>query len=154
MERNRTYECMCVLDNREVRKGWQPLKDAVSALFTKHGAQVLSSRRWDERRLAYPINLQLRGTFLLTYFKADTQQVANIRRDMQFSDSVLRSLIVSCTEVPAEAYQPEAEFDVNAVQVEDIRSAAPAPAPAAAEESAEAAAPAEAEAAPVAEETK
>lgn len=149
MERNRTYECMCVLDNREVRKGWQPLKDAVSALFTKHGAQVLSSRRWDERRLAYPINLQLRGTFLLTYFKADTQQVANIRRDMQFSDSVLRSLIVSCTEVPAEAYTPEAEFDVNAVQVEDIRTAAPAPA-AVAEESAEA--PAEAEEAPVAEE--
>ncbi|MEY4672334.1 MAG: hypothetical protein RL148_118 [Planctomycetota bacterium] len=149
MERNRTYECMCVLDNREVRKGWQPLKDAVTALFTKHGAQVLSARRWDERRLAYPINLQLRGTFLLTYFKADTQQVANIRRDMQFSDSVLRSLIVSCTEVPAEAYTPEAEFDVNAVQVEDIRTAAPAPA-AVAEESAEA--PAEAEEAPVAEE--
>lgn len=149
MERNRTYECMCVLDNREVRKGWQPLKDAVAALFTKHGAQVLSARRWDERRLAYPINLQLRGTFLLTYFKADTQQVANIRRDMQFSDSVLRSLIVSCTEVPAEAYTPEAEFDVNAVQVEDIRTAAPAPA-AVAEESAEA--PAEAEEAPVAEE--
>jgi ribosomal protein S6 len=140
---------MCVLDNREVRKGWQPLKDAVTALFTKHGAQVLSARRWDERRLAYPINLQLRGTFLLTYFKADTQQVANIRRDMQFSDSVLRSLIVSCTEVPAEAYTPEAEFDVNAVQVEDIRTAAPAPA-AVAEESAEA--PAEAEEAPVAEE--
>lgn len=149
MERNRTYECMCVLDNREVRKGWQPLKDAVTALFTKHGAQVLSARRWDERRLAYPINLQLRGTFLLTYFKADTQQVANIRRDMQFSDSVLRSLVVSCTEVPAEAYTPEAEFDVNAVQVEDIRTAAPAPA-AVAEESAEA--PAEAEEAPVAEE--
>lgn len=151
MERNRTYECMCVLDNREVRKGWQPLKDAVAALFTKHGAQVLSARRWDERRLAYPINLQLRGTFLLTYFKADTQQVANIRRDMQFSDSVLRSLIVSCAEVPAEAYTPEAEFDVNAVQVEDIRTAAPAPA-AVAEESAEAEAPAEAEEAPVAEE--
>lgn len=149
MERNRTYECMCVLDNREVRKGWQPLKDAVAALFTKHGAQVLSARRWDERRLAYPINLQLRGTFLLTYFKADTQQVANIRRDMQFSDSVLRSLIVSCAEVPAEAYTPEAEFDVNAVQVEDIRTAAPAPA-AVAEEPAEA--PAEAEEAPVAEE--
>lgn len=142
---------MCVLDNREVRKGWQPLKDAVAALFTKHGAQVLSSRRWDERRLAYPINQQLRGTFLLTYFKADTQQVANIRRDMQFSDSVLRSLIVSCAEVPAEAYTPEAEFDVNAVQVEDVRNVAPA-APVVAEESADAEAPAEAEAAPVAEE--
>ena len=27
---------MCLLDNREVRKGWQPLKDAVLGMFTTH----------------------------------------------------------------------------------------------------------------------
>ena len=33
LQRTRTYECMCLLDNREVRKGWQPLKDSVLAMF-------------------------------------------------------------------------------------------------------------------------
>ena len=119
MQRTRTYECMCLLDNREVRKGWQPLKDSVSGLFTKHGAQILSARRWDERRLAYPIDGQQRATYLLAYLKADTQSIAAIRRDLQFSDIVLRSLVLSCEEVPQSAYEPEADFDVNAIPVDD-----------------------------------
>lgn len=119
MQRTRTYECMCLLDNREVRKGWQPLKDSVTGLFTKHGAQILSARRWDERRLAYPIDAQQRATYLLAYLKADTQSIAAIRRDLQFSDIVLRSLVLSCEEVPQSAYEPEADFDVNAIPVDD-----------------------------------
>ena len=119
MQRTRTYECMCLLDNREVRKGWQPLKESVTGLFTKHGAQILSARRWDERRLAYPIDGQQRATYLLAYLKADTQSITGIRRDLQFSDIVLRSLVLSCEEVPQSAYEPEAEFDVNAIPVDD-----------------------------------
>jgi ribosomal protein S6 len=117
---------MCLLDNREVRKGWQPLKDAVTGLFTKHGAKILSSRRWDERRLAYPIRGQHRGTYLLIYFAADTQALAAIRRDMQFNEAVMRSLLVDCAEVPQTAYEPEAAFDVNAIPADD---APPAPEP-------------------------
>lgn len=119
MDRTRTYECMCLLDNREVRKGWQPLKDAVTGLFTKHGAEIVSARRWDERRLAYQLAGQQRGTYMLTYFNANTQQVAGIRRDLQFNESVLRSLILTCADVPASAHEPEPEFDVNAIPVDD-----------------------------------
>lgn len=119
MQRNRTYECMCLLDNREVKSGWQPLKDSVTGLFQKHGAEVISARRWDERRLAYPIKGQQRATYLLTYFKADTQQVSGIRRDLQFKEEVLRSLVLACAEVPQAAFEPEAAFDVNAIPADD-----------------------------------
>lgn len=127
LQRTRTYECMCLLDNREVRKGWQPLKDAVTGMFTKHGAKILSSRRWDERRLAYAINAQHRGTYLLIYFAADTQVVTGIRRDLQFNEALLRYLLIECPEVPQTAYEPEAEFDVNSIPADD----APPPPPAA-----------------------
>lgn len=110
---------MCVLDNREVRQGWEPVKESVAAVMTKHGAEVLSSRRWDERRLGYPMQGQQRGTFLLTYFKTDTQSLAAIRRDLQFNDAVMRFLTLQCEEVPETAYEPEAEFDVNAIPVDD-----------------------------------
>ncbi|MEZ6037550.1 MAG: 30S ribosomal protein S6 [Planctomycetota bacterium] len=119
MERNRTYECMCVLDNREVRKGWEPLKSAVTGLFTKHEAKVISSRRWDERRLAYPINGQNRATYLLVYFSSDTDAIGHLRRDLEFSEPVMRYMITDCAEVPQAAYEPEAEFDVNAIPGDD-----------------------------------
>lgn len=141
MERTRTYECMILLDNREVRNGWQSLKDSIAGVFTKHGAEIASSKRWDERRLAYPIKGQLRGTYLLIYTTCDTQQMAGIRRDLQFNESVLRSLLQVCDEVPQSAYEPEAAFDHTAVAIDD----APDEAPAAAEPEAPAEASAEAE---------
>jgi small subunit ribosomal protein S6 len=119
LERKRTYECMCLLDNREVKAGWQPLKESVVGIFSKHGAEVVSARRWDERRLAFPIKGQQRATYLLAYIKAGTQQVAGIRRDLQFKEAVLRSMMFGCEEVPAMAFEPEAAFDVNAIPTED-----------------------------------
>lgn len=110
---------MCLLDNREVRNGWEPLKQAVTATFAKHGGSILSARRWDERRLAYPIKGQNRGTYLLVYFSADTQSLPAIRRDLQFNESVLRSMLLECAEVPQGAYEPEAAFDVNAIPPDD-----------------------------------
>ena len=103
LQRSRTYECMCLLDNREVRKGWEPVKESVSAVLTKHGAKVVSSRRWDERRLGYPVRGQSRGTYLLVYFESDTQTLTAIRRDLNFNEAVMRYLTLSCDEVPETA---------------------------------------------------
>ncbi|HEB54494.1 MAG TPA: 30S ribosomal protein S6 [bacterium] len=124
--RTRTYECMCLLDNREVRKGWEPLKEAVAGLFTKHNAKVLSNRRWDERRLAYPIKGQNRATYLLVYFQSDTQALPGLRRDLEFSESMLRYMITECEDVPADAYEPEADFDVDAIPQDDAPDVEPA----------------------------
>ncbi|MBI5849594.1 MAG: 30S ribosomal protein S6 [Planctomycetes bacterium] len=113
---------MLLLDNREVRKGWQPLKDLVTGLFTKHGAQIKICKRWDERRLAYPIRRQLRGTYLLIYFSADTQAIGGIRRDLEFFEPVLRHLTQAIDEIPATAFEPETAFDESQVRVEDVAS--------------------------------
>ena len=127
LQRTRTYECMCLLDNREVRKGWQPLKDSVLAMFTKHGAKIVSGKRWDERRIAYPINGQHRGTYMLVYFSSDTQALGAIRRDLQFNEALLRFLLVDCEEVPQTAYEPEGDFDVNSIPADDAPAQVEAP---------------------------
>lgn len=123
MDRTRTYECMCLLDNREVRKGWESLKSDVNAIFAKHNAKVLSSRRWDERRLAYPIKGQVRATYLLIYIEIDTKEIPLLRRDLQFADSLLRYMITDCPNVPEGAYEPEEEFDVNDIPEDDAPEA-------------------------------
>jgi ribosomal protein S6 len=119
----RTYETMVLLDNREVKKGWQNLKDEVCGLFSKHGAEVKSARRWDERRLAYPIAHQLRGTYMLMYIASETSELAAIRRELEYYESVLRYVTLACDEIPADAFEPETEFDEAAVRVEDTATA-------------------------------
>ena len=105
----KTYECMLLLDNREVKKGWEELKTTVNGLFSKHGAEVVSARRWDERRLTFPIKRQQRATYLLMYFNADAPQVQAIRRDMEFSDPVLRNFVIGCEKIPEAAFEVDRE---------------------------------------------
>lgn len=114
----RNYECMLLLDNREVRKGWQSLKDTVAAMFAKHGAETLSARRWDERRLAYPIQRHQRATYLLVYFASETPALQALRREIELNETVLRHVIRTCEEIPEAAYEPEAAFDETAIRDE------------------------------------
>ena len=101
---------MVLLDNREVKQGWEPLKQTVTAMFEKFNADVVSARRWDERPLAYPIRGQRRGTYMLVYYKGDPQQNTGIRRELELAEPVLRYMTTVCEEIPAEAHEPEAEF--------------------------------------------
>ena len=110
---------MVLLDNREVKKGWQALKDTVSGLFKKHGGEVLSAKRWEERRLMYPIGHCKRGTYLIVYFKGESLQTSLIRRELELNEQVLRHLILSCEEVPTTAYDAEAAFDESTLALED-----------------------------------
>jgi ribosomal protein S6 len=117
---------MLLLDNREVKRGWEELKTSVNGLFEKHGAEVVSARRWDERRLTYQINRQKRATYLLMYFNADAPQVQAIRRDMEFNDAMLRNFVTVCEKIPDEAFEPEASFDMSAIRVDDDPPTEPA----------------------------
>lgn len=127
-----TYECMVLVDNQEVRKGWANCKQGIVDLFTKHEAEILSARRWEERRLAYPIKGQQRATYLLVYFKGKNNAPAAIRRELDFQEAVLRHMILACEAVPADAFEPEVEFDETKAGEEPVRdqgesSSAPKP---------------------------
>jgi small subunit ribosomal protein S6 len=58
------------------------------------GGTILVSRLWEERRLAYSINGQRKGTYWLTYFRLPGAKLAQIERNCQLSDNVLRALFL------------------------------------------------------------
>jgi len=99
---SRTYEMMFLIDNEAVRAGWGEAKASVTGLIEKHGGKVLSARRWDERRLAYPIKRRRRGTFLLAYGELEGPSVSALRRELDLSETVLRYLVLQAESVPAQ----------------------------------------------------
>ena len=50
-----TYETMVLLDNDVVRQDWKKAKAIVTDTVAKYGGSLDCCRRWDERRLAYPM---------------------------------------------------------------------------------------------------
>ena len=94
------YEGMFLLDNNTVREGWHAAKSVVTSALEKHGASVLTARRWDERRLAYPIKGRRRGTYLLAHYRIPGDSIPAMRREFDLSERVLRYLLLAVDELP------------------------------------------------------
>jgi ribosomal protein S6 len=126
----RTYEGMFLLDNQVVREDWKKAKALVTDALTKHGAKVLSARRWDERKLAYTIRRRRRGTYCLAYYEMGNEGIAGLRRDLDLSENVLRYLVLSAEALPeGEVEKAQAEdaagFEVPAPPPDDAPDAPP-----------------------------
>ena len=96
----------------------------VKRLITKHGGKVLAARRWEERKLAYPIKQRRRGTYLLVYGDLAGAGVATLRRELDLTESVLRYLILTVEAVPPQEIEltrleSEAGFVVPPPPLED-----------------------------------
>ena len=100
------YEGMFLLDNAVVREDWKKAKAVVSDAVAKHGGAVQTSRRFDERRLAYTIRGKNRATYLLAYFEIGGDGLPALRRELELSERVLRYLILRVEQIPG----PELEL--------------------------------------------
>ena len=92
------YEGMFLLDNSKVKPDVAECVAAVSEAITKHGGTIVRAERWDERKLAYEIRKQKRGTYVLAHFEADPTKVAAIRNDVNLNENFLRSMVIRCGE--------------------------------------------------------
>lgn len=113
-----TYEGMFLIDNDVVRSGWPRAKSLVTDLIEKHGGSIVTARRWDERRLAYPIKKKNRATYMLSYFQLPHDAHALLSRELEIQESCLRYLIlrhdeeITEEELKAAALEGDAEHTI------------------------------------------
>jgi small subunit ribosomal protein S6 len=88
------YECMFLLDPNKVAGDVPAAAKQVHTLLERNHAEVLASRPWDERRLAYPIKGHKKGLYYLTYFRTEGKNLLNLERDLALNELVLRYLVL------------------------------------------------------------
>jgi small subunit ribosomal protein S6 len=88
------YECMFLLDTNKVAGDVPAAAKQLHAVLERNHAEVLASRPWDERRLAYPINGHKKGLYYLTYFRSEGKNIVGIERDCALTEVILRTLIL------------------------------------------------------------
>jgi len=91
---SQVYECLMILDSNRYSRDQAGVSGQLAELVTKHGGEILASRLWEERRLAYPIKGQRKGTYWLTYFKLDSLKLTDLKGDVRLSESILRALFL------------------------------------------------------------
>jgi small subunit ribosomal protein S6 len=95
MAAKRLYEGMFLVDSALATADWEGTLASVENILKRADAEVVSLRKWDERKLAYDIEHKSRGTYILSYFKADTQRISGIEKDVQLSEKIMRVLILT-----------------------------------------------------------
>jgi small subunit ribosomal protein S6 len=85
---------MFLLDTNKVAGDVAGAQKQIHAILERNHAEVLASRPWDERRLAYPVKGHKKGLYYLTYFRAEGPAVAGIERDAALNETILRTLVL------------------------------------------------------------
>jgi len=92
-DRTYTYEGMFLFPQAAVAD-LQAAADHVLELLHRAGAEIISFKKWEERRLAYEIKGNKRGLYFLAYFKAKGSKMAVLERDCNLSEKMLRAMIL------------------------------------------------------------
>jgi small subunit ribosomal protein S6 len=114
-----TYEGMFLLDSAKSATAWEDTVKHVHEILTKHHSEIVASRQWDERRLAYPIRGHKKGTYLLTYFRTEGANLDEIVADCRLSDIILRELVLKVHPKLAEHLVNQAMTSTPSVESEE-----------------------------------
>src|SRR4051812_48704186 len=89
------YECMFLLDTNKVAGDIPTAAKQLQTILERNHAEILASRPWDERRLAYPVKGHKKGLYYLMYFQTEGQNLLNIQRDFALNETILRMLVLA-----------------------------------------------------------
>jgi len=98
---------------------WEETVNNVHGILTKYDAEIVASRQWDDRRLAYPVEGHKKGSFLLTYFKADSSKISEIEHDCSLNELILRDLILKVHPKLVEQLVTQAMSSTPSIEAED-----------------------------------
>jgi len=92
--RTNVYEAMYILDSNRFARERAALPGEVEAMIKTAGGEVLVSRLWEERRLAYAIGTHRKGTYWLIYFRGPSSLVEPLNRQCEIHEGILRHLVL------------------------------------------------------------
>lgn len=110
---------MFLVDSALAASDWQGVNDTIRSILERFGAEIVTTDKWDERKLAYDIKGKSRGTYILVYFRVNGERITEIERTFQINENIMRVLIL-CVDDLDEKYITK-PGQKTAVRVEEPR---------------------------------
>src|SRR2546430_3535756 len=88
----------------------EAMQTAARGIIERHGGKILFIKKWDERKLAYEIGKQKRGTYIVAFYEGPGASVGAIERDVNLSEDILRVLVTRAdhlSQKEMEAVEPQ-----------------------------------------------
>lgn len=88
------YELLFILKPTLTEDEVKVKADFIKEIITKNGGEIANVVEMGTRKLAYKIEKYERGTYFVIYFKAPTQLIAELVRNLRITEEVIRFLPV------------------------------------------------------------
>lgn len=92
----RHYEAMYIVDPEITDEALEPIIEKYKKVVVDGGGEVVEAGKWEKgrRTLAYDINRNRDGMYILMQFQSDNKVPAELERIFRISDDVFRHLVV------------------------------------------------------------
>jgi small subunit ribosomal protein S6 len=107
MTKNNLYEGMFLVDSALAGSNWDSVINTIKTILERAEAQIVSIRKWDDRKLAYEIHGKGRGAYILCYFRVNGERIKEIEKAVQLSEQIMRVLILNAEHMTAEDIEKE-----------------------------------------------
>ena len=88
------YEAMVVISTKQEEETVKGLVERFKGLIEENGTLV-SVEEWGKKRLAYMINKETEGYYVLYTFEAKPEFPAELSRRLKITEGLLRSMIIA-----------------------------------------------------------
>ena len=107
------YETLYIVDPNLENKSLEKTMNEIGKELEKTKSKIINHRVWGKKRLAYPIERQKYGSYILIQFEGgDQQKMVEYDTWMRLNNSVLRHMTVLLNEKP-ELYVEEKKPDLE-----------------------------------------
>ena len=90
----RDYELVLIVNPEVVDEAFDTTIDNVSKFITERGGIISNAEQWGKRKLAYPIEHFVEGSYVLTQFKFKPALSKELEANLQTSEEILRHLLI------------------------------------------------------------
>jgi len=97
----RYYETLFIVHPNYEQERLNSVIKMVEGHIAEIGGHVLAVDDWGKRRLAYPIEKQKSGNYVLIYFEAEPSAVVELQTWFELQAQILAQLVVRLDEKPA-----------------------------------------------------
>lgn len=127
----RRYETLVVMHQDLGDPGARDLATKIRGIIEAHEGSIIQVLEWGTRELAYLVDKQRRGIYMLFEFRTTASGLAEMERQLRIMDPVLRHISVRQDEdAPlAAAPRPPRAFDADEAPADGTPAAAPTPEP-------------------------
>ena len=94
----RMYELVLVLSPEIADDEIPAALELIHQAIADRGGSIQDQENWGRRKLAYPIQKQLEGSYILSKLNLDPQRIKDVDTNLKLQEAILRHMILRVEE--------------------------------------------------------